>query len=182
MKPIDAVVGVLFFFISRRNQTLGDRMAGTIVIKKSTNGLPIGGTNVSPGRIVLAIVFALLTIVTGFFLTSLMLKIREVNRSAFSILQKVKEANDTKQIADLYQVFSPEMRNNISVEEFVDSFQEPKFKTLINALEISEATFYEWEFTQNRVALLGEAKDIVIELTLAQNEKGAWEPFFLWIY
>lgn len=182
LKPIDFVTGIIFFLVSRRRQTLGDMAAGTIVIKKNTDGLPIAGTDVALTNKLFAVVTAVIIILIGSFLASLVLKIREVDQSALAFLQKAKETRSTERIAELYQVFSHEMRDNMSLEEFIDSFEEPTFRTLLDALEVGEVMFYDWEFSQNTVALLGEANDIVIELILIKNEKSVWKPSFLRIY
>jgi len=42
-KPVDFLFGLLFFLFSRKNQIIGDKIAGTLVIQRNIYGAPIEG-------------------------------------------------------------------------------------------------------------------------------------------
>jgi len=77
--PFDMWLGTLYLLFSRKNQTLGDKVAGTLVVKKNLMGPPLEGAPTAFFRKLLAVVMIFATIFFGYVIGSTIPKVKEIN-------------------------------------------------------------------------------------------------------
>jgi len=172
---IDMVVGPIFFLLSKKNQSVGDRVASTLVIRKKNVSMDISDIPTSTSRKVFATLFvlALVVIVTMSIVT--IPKIKYLNDDAVSMIKDAQSKVSTNDINGLYQLFVPQFRDQVSLDKFKESISSDKFLELIAALNADNIKFYNWSFDDKDMFIQGVDRSSSVKIAMDKQVDGSWK-------
>jgi uncharacterized RDD family membrane protein YckC len=174
-KPIEFLLNFVPLFLSNKNQTLGDRIAKTIVIRR-TNVVPeiIPNASVNIFRKALGILLGI-SVLLNIVLTILSFpKIQTVSFVSENYFFQLKNGLNSGNIAYIYNASSARLKEQQTLNQLQnDISQETELKDAItNASRIS---FYQWKFQDSIACSWGETdKNQKIRIILS-NESNEWK-------
>jgi len=172
--PVDLLVGPVLFLLSKKRQVLGDKVANTVVVRKKLIDLPVSDKSISKLGIAFSVLFIAMLI--SFFMLTIWTipKISSLNQAAHATLESVKGAS-SDDIPNLYETFSPEFRQSVSLQQFKQVLNEPPFSQSLQDLDVNEIRFYDWVFNKNLGIVTGREGDTLAQLQFLKNSAGEWE-------
>lgn len=172
--PIDLILGPAFFLFSKKNQTLGDKIANTVVINKKLADLPITDKPVSLVRKIFAVLFVVM--IAAFFVLILWTipKISSFNEISRVTIENVQEGSGGDMMG-LYNSFASEFRDSITFEEFEQIFNSPEFRDVLANLDANKIVFFDWQFNNYGAVVAGQQDNIIARLSFIKNNLGEWK-------
>jgi uncharacterized RDD family membrane protein YckC len=172
---VDIIVGPIFFLFSKKNQSVGDKVTGTIVVRKKNINLDVADINISATRKVFASLFvlALIAIVTMSIIT--IPKIKYLNNNAVSMVKDAQLKVSTNDIDGLYQLFVPQYRDQVPLDKFKESVSSDKFLELVSSLNAENIKFYKWDFDDKDMLVQGKDGSSSVEIVMEKQLDSSWK-------
>lgn len=134
-KPLDSILGLLFFLFSSKNQIIGDKVAGTLVIQRnifgaSIKGEPVGFFRKAVGILIIASFIGMTAIFFNFWpiISGGFFDLRKIEKRANEIVQSMKEAKESGDLQNLYELHAQEFRDLTSIEDFGVMFNDSEIQ------------------------------------------------------
>jgi uncharacterized RDD family membrane protein YckC len=173
-KPIDLILGPIFFLFSTKDQTLGDKIANTIVIRKKLIDLPVVDKPVSLIRKIFAILFLIMILIFVVLIIWTIPKISNLDIVSRTSIVNAKEKGGSD-MAGLYNSFSSEFKESYTLEQFEQIFTSPEFLDVLNQVDANKITFYNWQFNKNQAVVIGRQGSIIVRLSFVKDNLGQWK-------
>ncbi len=169
------LIGIASFLLSPKNQTLGDRLAETLVIKKSLYDKSVQREQVSTLRKTFGILFIFLTgLFTVLILWSVpqVLTFNKLSRDTIATFQSFYP-DDIEKI--YYDVLGQTVRDSFTFDEVKSALVSPAFRNYMTNSDYNTVKFYSWTYNNRQALIVGENEDIQIQITFELNTDGEWE-------
>lgn len=148
LKPIEILGGgFVSMFLSKNNQSIGDRISKTLVINRK-NGVfdTVASVHVNLARKILGILFLAFIIIWSCFLIISLPKINAINAAGESYFLLMKKAVVSKNFSEIYQASSDKLKQQLTPDDFEQPILE-KYEVFKNSLfKANSISFYQWKF------------------------------------
>lgn len=172
--PIDLILGPVFFLFSSKNQTLGDKIANTVVINKKLAELPIADKPISVVRKIFAILSIAMMIMFSILTLWTIPEISNLNKTSQVIIGNIKKESSGDKMS-LYNSFAPEFRESVSFEKFELTLDSPEFRDMLISLDVNKIIFYNWLYNKDQAMVIGKQNNILVRISFVKIDIGEWK-------
>ncbi len=169
------ITGIPFILLSSKNQTLGDELAGTVVVKKKQLAGELVGKPVTVVRKVFAgifVIFLVSMLYNIFFVT--VPKIKELNSVGLSTITNIKQQIISGDADTLYKSFVPQYQQQVTLDDFTKQIKSAKMIQLATAVNTNSIKFSFWKFSNSAAILQGSDGVSSLQLLMIKID-GEWK-------
>lgn len=170
--PLDIfLVGLVSILLSEYHQTLGDRIANTVVVKKNRTYEENLTVKITRWKKMLAALLIIFLLSFSYGVLKSIPKIWEVNRVSRSFLKEIEVGLQINNLQNAYKQIASFAKQQLSFDDFKRGFEEQKVvQTSIKGHQ--EVNFHQWIFLNNRAILKGNIDNrtsLELQLVLENN-------------
>jgi uncharacterized RDD family membrane protein YckC len=154
LRPIDLGLGVIFALLSGRNQTLGDRIAGTVVVRNGGEGFPVAKPP-TVGRKFLAALLLLGAISGAVGVAMAIPEISSANRAVLEVVGAARAATVSGEYLLVHDRFATAFQREMPLERLPALFEDQRAGALFQLLDLEKLKFVRWMFAGDQVAVYG---------------------------